>query len=403
MPPVQTFLNTERDLLCAPVLPAIAAQAAQADRTRSVDPAVIRAIKNTDLIRASATHNIGGIEASMGAIAQELEAVAGACASTAWCLWNHLCVFHFICGQLGPAGSDVLRQMVVQREWVSFPAGAGTRVHGRIHGEDLILNGRASFASGSRYGEWAACLFALDRETQSPGEKPELRFTVVRTDAQGVSVDPTWLSMSLRASATDHINYEAVTVPAALIRSFPLDFRVRFRDPDRPMVAQRYREDWTAVSDLWLGAQAVGVASAALAEACQELSGRVAIFGVKVADRPAVQLNIGQAGAAITSARAAVLTGCAETDARIEAGIIPTEADYLRQLGYSMTALRLCDDAMRLLLRVQGGNGLREGGSFERRYRDLQAMPLHINAHPDRVSELVGKHLLGVDNDGPFQ
>ena len=169
------------------------------------------------------------------------------------------------------------------------------------------------------------------------------------------------------------------------------------------MVAQRYREDWTAVSDLWLGAQAVGVASAALAEACQELSGRVAIFGVKVADRPAVQLNIGQAGAAITSARAAVLTGCAETDARIEAGIIPTEADYLRQLGYSMTALRLCDDAMRLLLRVQGGNGLREGGSFERRYRDLQAMPLHINAHPDRVSELVGKHLLGVDNDVPFQ
>ena len=403
MQPVPTFLSTDSDLLCASILPVIAEQAARADRTRSVDPGVITAIKNTDLIRASATRNIGGIEASIGAIAQELEAVAGACASTAWCLWNHLCVFHFICGQLGPSGSEVLRQMVAQREWVSFPAGAGTSVHGKIEGEDLILNGRASFASGSRYGDWTACLFALDRETQQPDEKPDLRFTVVRTDAQGVSVDPTWLSMSLRASATDHVNYEAVTVPAALIRSFPLDFRVQFRDPDHPMVAHRYREDWVAVSDLWLGAQAVGVASAALAEVCQGLSGRVAIFGVKVAERPAVQLNIGQAGAAISSARAAVLTGCAETDARIEAGIIPTETDYLRQLGYSMTAIRLCDEAMRLLLRVQGGNGLREDGSFERRYRDFQAMPLHINAHPDRVSELVGKHLLGVDNDAPFQ
>ena len=129
----------------------------------------------------------------------------------------------------------------------------------------------------------------------------------------------------------------------------------------------------------------------------------MAIFGVKVADRPAVQLNIGQAGTAITSARAAVQAGCAETDARIEAKITPTETDYLRQLGYSVTAIRLCDEAMRLLLRVQGGNGLREGSSFERRYRDFQAMPLHINAHPDRVAELVGKHLLGVENNAPFQ
>ena len=82
---------------------------------------------------------------------------------------------------------------------------------------------------------------------------------------------------------------------------------------------------------------------------------------------------------------------------------LPTEADYLRQLSYPMVALRLCDEAMHVLLRVQGGNGLREGGSFERRYRDFQAMPLHINAHPDRVAELIGKFLLGLTNDASFQ
>ena len=215
------------------------------------------------------------------------------------------------------------QQIVAQREWVSFPVGAGTNVRGKIDGDKLILNGRASFASGSRYGEWAACLFALDRSTQQSGEKPDLRFTVIRTDAQGVSIDPTWLSMSLRASATDHINYEAVAVPASLIRTFPFDFRVQLRDAARPMVTPRYREDWTALSDLWLGAQAVGVAAAALEETCQELSGRVAIFGVKVAERPAVQLNIGQAGAAITSARAAVLTGCAERTRTSKRGLSP--------------------------------------------------------------------------------
>ena len=139
-----------------------------------------------------------------------------------------------------------------------------------------------------------------------------------------------------------------------------------------------------------VGRKTVGVAHAALQDACSDLDGRIAIFGVKVAERPAVQLRIGQAGAALAAARAAVEAGCKETDARITANTIPTEADYLRQLGYGMVAVRLCNEIMQHLLQVQGGNGLREGGSFERRYRDFQAMSLHINAHPDRVSELVG-------------
>jgi alkylation response protein AidB-like acyl-CoA dehydrogenase len=82
--------------------------------------------------------------------------------------------------------------------------------------------------------------------------------------------------------------------------------------------------------------------------------------------------------------------------------VTPSETDCLRQLAASMIALRLCDDAMRLILRVLGGNGLREGQSFERRYRDMQAMPLHINAHPDRVSEQYGRHLLGLPTENPF-
>ena len=398
-----TFMGDSASLLSAPLLPLITAQAAKADVTRSVDAEIIKALKQTELIRLSATRNIGGGEATIGSIARELEAIAGCCASTAWCLWNHLCVFHFICAQLGPTGLETLKSIVANREWVSFPAGAGTSVRGCRQGDEIVIDGRASFASGSRYGDWAACLFALEPKDGIKPAKPDLRFTVVRTNAPGVSVDATWFSMSLRASATDHINYKGVTVPVTLMRPFPVDFRYTFRDPAFAVVSPRYREDWVALSVLWLGAQAVGLAAAALEETCASLGGRVAIYGVKVAERPAVQLHIGEAAAAISAARAAVSTGCAETDARIEAGITPTEADYLRQLSYPMVALRLCDEAMRALLRVQGGNGLREGGAFERRYRDFQAMPLHINAHPDRVAELVGKYLLGLSNDAPFQ
>src|SRR5467141_3193623 len=109
-------MGRNQGLVCEPLLPLIADQATKADSTRSVDPVVIQAIKQTDLMRLSATRNIGGVEASISAMARELEAIAGCCASTAWCLRNHLCVFHFFCAQLGPAGVDLLKSIVEKRE-----------------------------------------------------------------------------------------------------------------------------------------------------------------------------------------------------------------------------------------------------------------------------------------------
>ena len=162
------------------------------------------------------------------------------------------------------------------------------------------------------------------------------------------------------------------------------------------MINPRYREDFIGVSSLWLAAQAVGVAQAALDEASHGIRDRIAILGVPMAHRPTVQVNLGHAASLISTARASVRECCQQTDLRTETQTMPTESDYLEQVTRAMQALRLCDDAMRLLLRVLGGNGLRETASFERRYRDLQAMPLHMNVHPDRVTEQLGRHLLGM-------
>jgi 4-hydroxyphenylacetate 3-monooxygenase len=392
----QSHRSAEGDaLLVAPLLPLIAAQAADADATRSVSPEVIAALKSNDIMRMSAVRAIGGLESSVTAMGRELEAVAGACASTAWCLWNHLCVFHFYCGLLGPAQIELLRSITANRHWVCLPAGAGSAVIGRIDGEEVILNGVASFGSGGRYSDYVGVTFVYDGE-----RAPHL--ALLRTDQKGVRFEPTWKAMSLRASATDHVYYEDARTPRATIVPFRLRYRFNFREPSYEVIDERYREDWVALSDLWLGCMAVGVADAALKEACSGIQGRIAILGVKMVERPTIHVNLGQAVALIGAARAAVYDACAKTDARIAAHQIPTETDYLEQLGASMIALRLCDDAMRLILRVLGGNGLREGQSFERRYRDFQAMPLHINAHPDRVSEQLGRHALGLPTENPF-
>ena len=226
-------------LYVEPLLGAIAGQAAQADSTRSVAPEVIAALKTNDVMRMSASREIGGLESSITVMGRELEAVAAACTSTAWCLWNHLCVYHFFCGLLGPAQIDVLKDITAHHHWVCLPGGAGTAITGRVEGEEVVLNGVAAFGSGGRYAEYAGAMFVFEGETAP-------RFALVRLDLPGVSIDPTWKALSVRASATDHLHYDDVRVPADRIIAISRRSRELFRDADYPMINPRYLpEDWS--------------------------------------------------------------------------------------------------------------------------------------------------------------
>lgn len=377
------------------VLECIAEQAPEADRTRSVSTEAIAGLRASPVMGMTAASALGGSDASLVETAKVLGQVAVACSSTAWCLWNHLSTFHLFCGLLGPDHISQLSQIVSKSEWVCFPAGASTGVRMQQQGDICQLNGKAAFGSGSRYAQWAGVSFVGEDRS-----KPQ--FSLVDLRSEGVRIDPTWQAMSLRASSTDDVYYEGVSFPSSQVVPFPMMYRVHFRKPEVAVIAPRYREDWVGTSDLWLGVMASELCQAALTDICGGIRDRVAIMGVKVAERPLVQVNLGHAQGLITAASDTVYAALSATDERIQSETAPTEMDYLMQMSASMQALQLCDEAMRLMLRVQGGNGLREGTSFERRYRDFQAMPLHINAHRDRVSEQVGRALLGLDTTNPF-
>ena len=379
----------------APLLSAIAAQAAHADRSRSVAPELIAAIKRNDIMRLSGSPELGGLNESVAVIGNELRDIAARCTSTGWCLWNHLCTFHHFVGLLGPAHSEFLKGIVTRHEWVCFPAGASTHVVCETRGDEILLTGVAAFGSGARYAEWAGVAFNEDQVSVP-------RFTMADLRSPGVRVEMTWEAMSVRASATDHIHYAGVPVPSQRVTDWTPKYRVLFRDPAYPVIHPRYREDWVALSVLWLGAMASGVAEISFLETAASIRERIAIFGTKMIERPTIHVNLGRARALINAATDTVFAALSETDARIAAGVIPTEGDYFRQTAAGMQAVMLCDEAMHLVLRVLGGNGLREGTDFERRYRDFQAMPLHINGHVDRITEQLGRISLGLEAQNPF-
>ena len=112
-----------------PLLEKISSQSSIADQTRSIDESLIRELKDNDIMRISASAELGGLGESVVSIANELRAIAPRCTSTAWCMWNHLCTFHHFAGLFGPKNKNFLTQIVANQEWVCFPAG-GTALWG---------------------------------------------------------------------------------------------------------------------------------------------------------------------------------------------------------------------------------------------------------------------------------
>lgn len=387
----------EADLLIAPLLDAIEDQAEQADRSRRIDPAVVAAVKGNDFMRMTASRELGGLESSMHHVGRELGAIAARCPSLAWTLWNHVCVFHLFAGSLGPEHADFLQDIVAEREWVSFPAGAGSGVRAELDGDDVVLNGTATWSTGAAYGDWCGVVMAVadDGEIRRP---LDLRFTMIRNQADGLKIDPTWDGSGLRASATDQIHYTDARTPLnRCVAWFGANRAESLRVV--PVINHRYREDWVGLSDLWLGWMAVAVVRRAVQEAAAEFRHRKAIMGSKMVERPTVQVNIGRAVSLIAAAHAAVVRATDEVDDRISAGQVPDTADYFRQQAIISMAVEQLAEAMDLLVRTYGGNGLREGATFDRRLRDFRAMPLHINVHQDRVTHQVGRYALGIELD----
>ena len=406
---VNELLGHRPTLAVESCLATIADQAPNADKTRTIDPAAVAALKASDVVRLAASANIGGTEASILQIGRELEAISAACTSTAWVMWNHLAVFHLFVGCLGPDYEPLLRQITEAGQTVCFPAGASSGVRGVIEGDVVRMNGKGAFGTGSRYADWAGVAFIVVDADGNRIEPLDLRFTIVPLDATtgsgsaddtGVKIDPTWDGSAVRASATDDVHYTDVVAP--LERCVPW-FGANRAEALRevPVVAPRYREDWVGLSDVWLTWMGVGLVQAALAEAVEAVDSRRSLLGKRMVTHPTVQLNLGEAASLVTAAAATAETACRQVDDRIAARVAPTEADYLRQMAQSTAAIDQLDRAMDLLQRTLGGNGLREGATFDRRRRDFAAMPLHINAHRDRVNLRLGRHLLAEEQD-PF-
>jgi 3-hydroxy-9,10-secoandrosta-1,3,5(10)-triene-9,17-dione monooxygenase len=124
--------------------------------------------------------------------------------------------------------------------------------------------------------------------------------------------------------------------------------------------------------------------------------------GVPVASSQAIQLKVAEASARIDAARLLMRNACEHAMAVARAGSEFRHDDKVRYRRDAFFSVRMCLEAVDLLMGVAGSSGLYTSGAMQRLFRDAHAANAHVMFSPDLQGTLFGQHALGVAGPPPL-
>ena len=238
----------------------------------------------------------------------------------------------------------------------SDPSGMTTRAREEDGGWD-ISGSKKWVTNGSR-----ADLAIVFARTGSAGSRPPIGAFLVDTDAGGYRVGRREKTMGLCASETVSVDLEGVRV-----------------GPDRlvgePGRALGYALGALDLGRLGIGAQAVGIAQAALEHATGYARERRQ-FGRPIADFGAIRSSLAMMAARIAASRALVMEGAAAWEARgdgVGEGLPVTARSAMAKLLATETAMWVTEEAVRIF----GGYGFMREFPVEKLMRDAKGTEIY--------------------------
>lgn len=376
-------------------------RASAADRERELPVENIQDLHESGMLTLAIPRELGGVEADLITQMTVYEIIGGACASTAWCLGNHGVMCTRLLGMMGNGSHPYVQSIVNEGALIAhgaIPAGTTRAVDG-----GFISSGRWPFISGSNRAGWLWLSTLVPGP--APGWKPASanaeppkehnRWMLVKPDAPGVRIEPTWQAMAVRASMSNDVVLEEVFIPEE-----------RAAVDNRPAPHESWLPDGPAAlrvparSRPWMPAMMLGVAQAALTETIEFAKP----MGMSVGGRPRTsmpgnQFAVADAAMAIESGRAFLHQEARSIMAKAAAGELFSPDDINRMDMAGLVARENAQAAVDRLFSIRGAHGLFETGNFERYYRDVRIGTLHAVSTPDGTRELVGKHLFGIPAD----
>ncbi|WP_062355503.1 acyl-CoA dehydrogenase family protein [Herbidospora yilanensis] len=385
-------LLTEREqsflALADKVLPALSERAARHDRDNTFPADNYDDLRAGGLLRLTVPEELGGLGAGQGELLRVLERLATADGATALSYAMHAAPLGSWAHTWRRTGAPPLEQVlrIAGQDGLVLAAIASepgipalfmdaktraTKVPGGFQ-----LHGRKTFGTNSAIATmWAATA----RWDEAP-DGPKVLIVMVDPSTPGVTIEPTWDTLGMRATRSDDIVFDGLFVPdMAVLQSIPVGhFDVQVLD----MILS-----WTTPS---FGAVYTGLAVAALDWAV-DLARR---NGLERDSR--TQDAIADAEIAIETSRAMLQRHAADVMSGALVAQLPVQEGLARCALVKNVCTNNAAAVVNRLIDVVGGAAYRRGSAYERIWRDVQAgLFMPINNRTGK--ELIGASTLGVE------
>jgi alkylation response protein AidB-like acyl-CoA dehydrogenase len=370
------------------LLPEIVLRRAEVEHGRRLPADLAASLQATGLFALGVPRDLGGVEAAPAELMRAIEAVATADGSTGWCAMVGI-ANNVAAGYMPAEGArEVFADPTLPTAGIAAPAGGAVRADG-----GLRVSGRWPFASGITHCAWvwAGALVMEDGRPRMTGHRPEIVHVCMPVGS--VEIEDTWHVSGLCGTGSHHFRAEDVFVPAQRVFALlaPAGHR---REP-------LYQMPPLGLFVAQLACVGLGIARAALDELIGLAGTKVpSLYAEPLARRPAAQIDLARAEAALGGARAFLY---ATTDAiwdTLRSGGAPSGRQLALARAAQSQAVETAAAVTRTASTLAGGSALYLASALQRHTRDVEAMTHHFGVAPP-TWEQAGRVLLGSDPGVP--
>ncbi len=386
----QRLTTEERDALTPAVLvervrallPLVADRAAEAEEARKPVDEVMDRLHAAGVFWHFVPRRYGGLEFGVMDFVDEMLPLGEACASTAWVA--AFCMEHNLMVSLYPEAvqEEIFgKQPYVMAPGCAMPPGRAEPVDGGYR-----VSGRWRYATGVMHADWAMGL-AVDTTNRANARwflfplADATVFDVWHMDGMSATGSNDFAVDDLFVPAERSLDFNEMstgTTPGASLHSNPM-----YRVPLAPFL--------TIVSAIPI----IGAAKGVVRRFQEELPSRVS-FGAPQADRPAVQMALGQADIEVNLAELALREAVRELMRLAESDDRANIAARARLRATVVNATWLARDSVRGVIDSLGTSVHRSDHPIQRAVRDISVATGHVIHDRTTAMELHGRVLLGL-------
>jgi 3-hydroxy-9,10-secoandrosta-1,3,5(10)-triene-9,17-dione monooxygenase len=377
------------------LVPKFAERAAACERLGRQPDESERDLHEAGLFRIVQPARVGGAELDVGIFVDVCAEIAQVCPSTAWNLGN-LASHHWMLGYFPPQTQEELWSKsldVLIATSLAFPAGRGRKVDGGYE-----ISGRWPLSSGVDNSDWN--MLAITVRDSDDGPPVDQRLALVhRSDYE---ILDTWQAMGLAGTGSKDVAIKKLFVPEVrTITAWAMNGKPHPGSAVNP--SPLFRLPLLALGPYVLSGVRLGCARGAYEStvgAARKRSGTTT--GTPVGAAQTVQIKVAEAGGRIDAAELIMRRNCEHAMTVARAGHEPTLGDKLRYRRDAALAVRLCMEAVGLMMGLAGSGGLYLSGRMQRLFRDAHAANAHVMFSPDVQGAIFGQHALGVAGPPPL-